>query len=78
MTDWIEVESSWIAAINYFEPESILEIGLQNGKTYVYFDVPKEVYDEMLLAESKGKFYNWRVKGLYNSLLLEPRGLPPE
>ena len=65
------VESSWINAVNYFAEEESLEINLSNGRTYVYFGVSKDVYDEMLAAQSKGKFYNDKIKGLYNCLRLD-------
>ncbi len=68
MPTQIEVESSWIKAIGYFEEESAMEIYLLNGKTYAYFGVDKSVFEAMLEAESKGRFYCERVKGLYNSL----------
>lgn len=66
--EWIEVESSWINAVNYFAEEEAVEINLINGKTYVYFGVPKSVFNDFLDATSKGKFYNDQIKGEYNSL----------
>ena len=68
---WVEVESSWIKAVNYFAEEQALEVALRDGRTYVYFGVSKEIFDEMMSAESKGKFYNKLVKGSYNSLRLD-------
>lgn len=66
--EWIEVESSWIKAVNYFAEEEAMEIALLNGKQYVYFGVSKEKFDNFLGAESKGEFYNEKIKGEYNSL----------
>lgn len=72
MANWIEVESSWINALNYFDEEEALEINLLNGKTYSYFGVPKNLYYEFIKADSKGKFYNEFIKYNYNSLRVLP------
>ncbi len=71
MSYWKHVESSWINAVGYFTDEEALEINLQNGKTLVYFGVPESLYEKMLLAESKGKFYNESVKGQFNFIRLD-------
>ena len=30
---------------------------------YQYFDVPEQVYDDMMMADSKGRFLHLNIKG---------------
>jgi KTSC domain-containing protein len=59
------VESSMIRRIEYEEAARELEITFTSGRTYVYFDVPKSVYDRFLKATSKGQFFNDHIKDQY-------------
>lgn len=62
---WKLVESSNIVAIGYDEDERQLHIQFKSGLEYVYHDVPTEVWQEFLVAPSKGKYLNERIKGVY-------------
>ena len=42
-----------------------LDITFTSGKTYRYFNVPLEIYAELLDAGSKGKFFNDNIKGAF-------------
>ncbi len=33
-----------------------------SGKTYVYEDVPQEIYDSLLFADSIGAFFNTHIR----------------
>ncbi len=35
------------------------------GRTYVYRDVPREVYDALLAADSRGAFFNAHIRDAY-------------
>ena len=61
----IEVESSNIKSIGYSEEERILQVEFNNLSVYNYKDVPKDVYDEMIVSESKGKYLYQYIKGVY-------------
>jgi hypothetical protein len=64
-------ESSSIAAAAYDRRKRILRVTFKPGKAshrggvYDYFDVPPEVVDEFLRAESLGRFVNWQIKPHY-------------
>jgi hypothetical protein len=61
MVDLMSVESSVIAAAGY-DPESrTLYIVFNTGRVYEYQDVPPEMYDGLMAAESKGKFLNQQI-----------------
>jgi len=61
----ITVDSSNIASIGY-DPETMtLEVEFTNGNVYQYFDVPPSLHENLMLADSKGKFLHTQIKGLY-------------
>jgi KTSC domain len=51
-----QVESSMVQAVGYDEGSQTLEVVFSNGKTYKYFQVPKEIYKQLLAADSKGNY----------------------
>ena len=61
-------ESSSIAAAVYDRHKRIFRVTFKPGRashrggTYDYFDVPPNVVDEFLDAESLGRFVNWQIK----------------
>lgn len=59
------VESSMIHAAGYDEQARELEVVFNNGGIYRYRDVDKEVYEELLQAESKGRYMRAHVIGVY-------------
>lgn len=60
-------DSSAIDEIRYDRALRILEVDLVGSGTYRYENVPANVAGELLLAESKGKFFNSFIKGQYPS-----------
>lgn len=60
----IPVESSNIQSIGWEDME--LYITFNSAITYVYYDVPEEVFEEMLDAPSQGKYFHANIKGKYD------------
>ena len=56
------IESSVMAFVKYDDDAGELDITFMSGKTYRYLNVPAEVYDGLLEAESKGEFFNDNIK----------------
>ena len=56
MGQLLEVDSSMIRAVKYDEGKQVLEVWFNSGGVYAYEEVPQEVYDELLEADSKGRF----------------------
>ena len=52
--------------MEYDDEARELDITFTSGKKYRYFDVPLEIYAEFLDAESKGKFFNDNIKGVFS------------
>lgn len=62
---WSSVESSNIAMIGYDDETEELHVKFNSGAEYVYNDVPEEVFEEFLSADSKGQYLNEHIKGKY-------------
>lgn len=59
------VESSNIESIGYDSKSQTLEIEFLNGSIYQYFDVQHHIYDELMNADSHGKYLAAYIKGNY-------------
>tara|TARA_Y100000590_G_C14828299_1_gene679079 strand:+ start:284 stop:490 length:207 start_codon:yes stop_codon:yes gene_type:complete len=59
----INVESSTIFSIAY--ENGILEIKFLNGSLYQYYHTSKELFENMLNAESKGRFLWRNIRDVY-------------
>lgn len=60
----ISVSSSDLASVGY--EYDTLYIRFINGGVYAYYNVPVEVYNSLLHASSKGKYFHAHIKNLYN------------
>jgi len=58
----VRFASSSIEAAGYDPGRRMLRIRFIHGSTYDYWDVPAEVFDDLIAAESKGRFVNWKIK----------------
>lgn len=61
----IPVKSSNLVAVGYDAKTKELRVEFKNKKIWEYEDVPKEVVDNLIGAESVGKFFNENIKGKY-------------
>jgi KTSC domain len=59
------VQSSMMTFVKYDDDAGELDITFASGKTYRYLEVPSEIYDGLLDAESKGKFFNDNIKDAF-------------
>jgi KTSC domain len=67
------VASTAIAAVGYSKRRHILEIEFVNGAIYRYVDVAPSLYRELMLADSKARFYDANIRRHYQSVLIRPR-----
>jgi hypothetical protein len=57
------VQSSALQSVTYDEVAHALRATFRtSGRTYVYEDVPQELYDALLFADSIGAFFNDRIR----------------
>ena len=67
------VESSALATVGYSKRLRVLEIEFRNGAIYRYLEVPPEVYEALMNAPSKARFYDQNIRRKYRSLHVRPR-----
>ena len=60
------VDSSMIHAVGYDAKAKSLEVVFNSGNTYVYEGVPRNVYKELLAADSKGRYMRYAVIDCYD------------
>lgn len=59
------VASSNIAAVGYDSATETLEVEFLSGSVYQYYNVPQNMYDQLMSAGSKGRFLNTYIKNGY-------------
>ena len=64
------VKSSNIKSVGY--ESRVMEIEFHKGDVYNFFDVPEEIYNEMIIDKSVGRYFYRYVKGKYD-FELKPR-----
>ncbi len=60
------LQSDTIEAVSYDEQAQLLTIRFRaDGHVVVYEDVPQEVYDSLIFADSITEFFETRIAGIY-------------
>lgn len=62
----VQVESSNLESIGYNRKTKILEVEFKNGGLYNYFEVPIEVYVDLMTAGSHGKFFCAHIRNEFD------------
>jgi hypothetical protein len=65
MPEMIYVDSSNVEAIGYDDNLQELHVQFVSGGNYIYHDVPRQIFDELMNAPSKGSFLNRQIKNVY-------------
>jgi hypothetical protein len=52
--------------MSYIKSKKLLTITFNSGAIYEYYDVPMEVTDGIIQADSLGKYFDKNIKGIYN------------
>lgn len=59
------VASSNISSFGYDAGTETLEVEFLSGAIYQYYNVPQNMYDQLMQAGSKGRFLNTYIKNAY-------------
>jgi hypothetical protein len=59
------IASTNIVSIGYDAANETLEVEFLNGSVYQYFNVPTQLFDQLMLSGSKGQFLNVYIKNFY-------------
>ena len=62
----VTVNSSVLAQVQFLEDSNILEVVFHNDRAYRYFMVPRRVYEELIEADSIGRYFSLNVKDCYS------------
>ena len=62
----VEIESSMIQAVGYDPDRKELEVVFNSGNVYRYTQVPKEEYEGLLKADSKGRYMRGNIIDCYS------------
>lgn len=63
----IKIKSAVLKSIAYDSRRNILEIEFRSGHIYRYSDVPRSVYEALLAAPSKGRFFDSKIRERYKT-----------
>ncbi|GAA5104386.1 KTSC domain-containing protein [Orbus sasakiae] len=64
--DRISVDSSNLASVGYELETNTLEIEFKKSGIYQYFNVPEQVYNELMTAGSHGQYFSYQIKPHYS------------
>jgi hypothetical protein len=64
--NWVLVQSKMLAAIAYNRDWQQLYLKFRSGEIYCYRGVPVEQHQELLAADSKGKYVRGRILNRYS------------
>lgn len=68
----VPIESSALATVGYSRRLRALEIEFRNGAIYRYLDVEPDVYERLMNAPSKARFYDENIRRKYRSVHVRP------
>jgi hypothetical protein len=66
MANPIQVDSSWVASIDF--SGGLLTVTTQKAKRIVYLGVPVSIWEALQAASSKGEFINKHIRGKFKEL----------
>ena len=61
----VPLQSTTLASAAYHPALRRLEIEFRTGKRYLYFQVPPQRYHQLLIAESKGAYFNRHFRNCF-------------
>ena len=61
----VALQSSLLAGAAYNHSSAILRLEFCSGAVYQYFEVPRQTYEDLLDAESKGAYFNRQIRNTF-------------
>jgi hypothetical protein len=59
--EWTQINSAAARAFGYDYDAETLDVEFTGGRVYRYFEVPNEVYERLMTADSIGRFLNSEI-----------------
>ena len=63
--DTTTVTSTTLVAVAYDGHRDLLQLHFRDGTIYHYFGVPAHTHQQLLAADSKGAYFNRRIRGQF-------------
>ena len=64
------VESSTLVSVGYDESQFLLELEFRSGELYQYFGPSRHIHQDLMAAESKGRFFNQHIRDRFHFVRL--------
>jgi len=64
------VDSTTLVTVSYDDAREVLQLEFCSRAVYQYFSVPSAVYQSLLDASSKGRYFNQAIRGHFPSRLI--------
>lgn len=61
----VEVVSTTLESVLYEEQAEVLVVTFRGGRSYEYYGVDAGVYQNLMRAEHKGKYFNAHIRNVY-------------
>lgn len=68
----VDLQSTSLNAATYQDQSAFLELEFRGGVRYRYRGVPEKVYQELLSAESKGRYFNQHIRNRFPYAKIDP------
>jgi hypothetical protein len=68
--DTLALESSALAKVAYDNQRATLHVEFRDGAVYQYFGVPRDTYQDLLRADSKGVYFNQYIRNAFHHAIL--------
>ncbi len=65
LTPLTSVESTTLAAVAYDSSTEMLRLQFRSRAIYCYFGVPSRTWQQLIMAESKGAYFNRNIRGRF-------------
>jgi KTSC domain len=66
----VPVNSTLLARMSYQADAALLQLEFRDGALYCYWGVPRQIYEGLLTANSKGVYFNRQIRGRFQHALL--------
>jgi KTSC domain len=68
----VDLKSTSLTAATYQDQTALLELEFRSGAIYRYMGVPAQTYQELLRAESKGRYFNQQIRNRFTYAKTDP------
>jgi hypothetical protein len=61
----VPIDSTLLASVSYDVAESTLQLEFRDGAIYRYYAVPAAIHNGLLAADSKGAYFNRKIRNCF-------------